>query len=231
MKPSKFKLFYLAPLMLIALALVGCTKTREEPAPPTPLSGSAAVGTTSPVVVATPTQSLVPPTLVSGSNPTTVAIEATATTAGGANAAAPVATATALPPATSATPTPIGPPLTSVPSPINPPSGSAGIHVVQPGENLFRIALRYGLDTNTLARYNGIADPNTIYVGQKIRIPGYGSVTPPGSGTGGQVYVVQSGDTLASIARKFGTTTNALMSANNLADPNLIYVGQKLNVP
>ena len=229
MKPSKFKLFYLAPLMLIALALVGCTKTREEPAPPTPLSGSAAVGTTSPVVVATPTQSLVPPTLVSGSNPTTVAIEATATTAGGANAAAPVATATALPPATSATPTPIGPPPTSAPSPINPPSGSAGIHVVQPGENLFRIALRYGLDTNTLARYNGIADPNTIYVGQKIKIPGYGSVTPPGSG--GQVYIVQPGDTLASIARKFGTTTNALMSANNLADPNLIYVGQKLNVP
>jgi putative chitinase len=68
-------------------------------------------------------------------------------------------------------------------------------------------------------------------VGQKIRIPGYGSVTPPGSGSGGQIYIVQSGDTLASIARKFGTTTNALMSANNLTNPNLIYVGQKLNVP
>ncbi|HEY84623.1 MAG TPA: LysM peptidoglycan-binding domain-containing protein [Chloroflexi bacterium] len=96
---------------------------------------------------------------------------------------------------------------------------------------MFRIALRYGLNTNTLARYNGITDPNKIYVGQKIRIPGSGSVTPPGPGAGGQVYVVQSGDTLASIARRFGATTNALMSANNLANPNLIYVGQRLNVP
>ncbi|OQY29584.1 MAG: hypothetical protein B6243_11135 [Anaerolineaceae bacterium 4572_5.2] len=42
---------------------------------------------------------------------------------------------------------------------------------------------------------------------------------------------MQSGDTLASIARRFGATTNALMSANNLANPNLIYVGQRLNVP
>jgi len=127
MKSSKFRLFYLAPLMLIALALVGCTKTREEPALPTPLSGSVSVATTSSVIVATPTQSLVPPTLVSGTDPTTVAIEATATTAGGADIAAPAATSTALPPATAVKPTPIGPPSTSVPSPINPP----GIHVVQ----------------------------------------------------------------------------------------------------
>ena len=186
------------------------------------------------VAVATPTQSLVPPTLVSGGNPTTVAIQPTATPANGANAAAPgLTTPTALPPATSApasaVPTPIGPPPASVPSSISQPSGSAGIHVVQPGENLFRIALGYGLDTNALARYNGITDPNKIYVGQKIKIPGYAS--SPGSGTGGQVYVVQPGDTLDSIARRFGTTANALMSANDLTNPNLIYVGQRLNVP
>ena len=234
MKSSKLKSLYLAPLMLIALVLVGCTKSREEPAPPTPLSGGAAAVTMPSVAVATPTQSLVPPTLVSGSNPTTVAIQPTATPASGANAAAPgLVTPTALPPATSApasaAPTPIGPPPTSVPSSVSAPSGSAGIHVVQPGENLFRIALGYGLDTTTLARYNGITDPNKIYVGQKIKIPGYAS--SPGSGTGGQVYVVQSGDTLDSIARRFGTTANALMSANDLTNPNLIYVGQRLNVP
>lgn len=44
-------------------------------------------------------------------------------------------------------------------------------HTVQAGENLFRIALRYGVDLNTLAQSNSIADPATIYVGQVLSIP------------------------------------------------------------
>jgi LysM repeat protein len=43
--------------------------------------------------------------------------------------------------------------------------------VVQPGDNLFRIALRYNMSYITLARYNNIANPSSIYVGQVIRIP------------------------------------------------------------
>ena len=45
------------------------------------------------------------------------------------------------------------------------------IHVVQPGENLFRIGLQYGIPYQTLAAYNGIPNPHLIYVGQPIRIP------------------------------------------------------------
>lgn len=45
------------------------------------------------------------------------------------------------------------------------------IHVVQAGENLFRIGLRYGFTAEELAAYNGIANPNWISVGQQIRIP------------------------------------------------------------
>jgi murein DD-endopeptidase MepM/ murein hydrolase activator NlpD len=44
-------------------------------------------------------------------------------------------------------------------------------------------------------------------------------------------YVVRSGDTLTSIARRFGTTVEAIMVANNLTDPNLIFVGQVLLIP
>jgi LysM repeat protein len=44
-------------------------------------------------------------------------------------------------------------------------------HIVQPGENLFRIGLRYGFTVAELAAYNGIANPNQIEVGQVIRIP------------------------------------------------------------
>jgi LysM repeat protein len=42
---------------------------------------------------------------------------------------------------------------------------------VRPGDNLFRIALRYGMSYLYLAQYNGIADPSRIYVGQVIHIP------------------------------------------------------------
>lgn len=52
-----------------------------------------------------------------------------------------------------------------------PPVPGETTHVVQPGENLFRIALRYNLDYQRLAEYNGLADPADIYIGQVLRIP------------------------------------------------------------
>jgi LysM repeat protein len=57
---------------------------------------------------------------------------------------------------------------TGVPVPV--PSGGT-TYVVQRGDNLFRIALRYGISYVYLAQYNGIADPSRIYVGQVIKIP------------------------------------------------------------
>ncbi len=52
-----------------------------------------------------------------------------------------------------------------------PVGGRQPVHVVQPGENLFRIALTYGVDLQTLARWNGIANPALIYAGQVLVIP------------------------------------------------------------
>jgi LysM repeat protein len=64
--------------------------------------------------------------------------------------------------------------------PVTPPTTGEIVHVVQPGENLFRISLKYNLLTSIVAAYNGITNPNLIYVGQKIRIPtGAVAVTPP----------------------------------------------------
>ena len=54
------------------------------------------------------------------------------------------------------------------------------------------------------------------------------SATPTTVGT---EYVVQRGDTLARIAARFGTTVTAILRANNLANPDVIYVGQRLIVP
>ncbi|NDJ87259.1 MAG: LysM peptidoglycan-binding domain-containing protein [Chloroflexi bacterium] len=52
------------------------------------------------------------------------------------------------------------------------PAPGETIHVVQAGENLFRIANRYGTTVQAIMNLNGITDPNRIFVGQQLRIPG-----------------------------------------------------------
>lgn len=60
---------------------------------------------------------------------------------------------------------------TGAPPAAQPGTGGETVYTVQAGDNLFRIALRYGLTVDELARYNNIADPASIKVGQQIRIP------------------------------------------------------------
>jgi LysM repeat protein len=102
------------------------------------------------------------------------------------------------------------------------------IHVVQRGENLYRIALRYGTSVSALVRANGLRNANFIYVGQRLTIPGSGG-SSGGSGSG--VHVVQAGQTLYSIALRYGTTVSAFVRANGLRNANFIYVGQRLIIP
>ena len=64
-----------------------------------------------------------------------------------------------------------------------------------------------------------------------VRTPAASPTTEPTPQTGGTVYMVQSGDTLYSIARRFGVSTQALAAANNIADPSHIWVGQRLIIP
>lgn len=114
-------------------------------------------------------------------------------------------------------------------------------HVVQPGENLYRIALKYGVTVQAIATANNIANPNLIFVGQSLNISG-GTNTgntgsqPPTGGTGttpppaSSTYTVVAGDTLSKIARQFNMTVQAIAQANGIANPNLIFVGQVLKV-
>lgn len=121
-------------------------------------------------------------------------------------------------------------------------------YTVQSGENLFRIALRFGLTVDQLAAANGITDPTRIYVGQVLIIPTPGSVpsvpadttTPttdpvavavnPAPADSALIHIVQPGQTLASIARQYGVTWQELATWNNVTDPNTIFAGQRLVV-
>jgi LysM repeat protein len=107
------------------------------------------------------------------------------------------------------------------------------VHTVQPGENLFRIALRYGTTIEAIRSANGLSS-NVIRTGQRLVIPRGGAASPSSSPSGSSAsgaYVVQRGDTLFSIAMRHGVTTSALMQANNLGGSKIIYAGQRLIIP
>jgi LysM repeat protein len=104
-----------------------------------------------------------------------------------------------------------------------------GHHTVRSGETLAGIAARYGTTTAALAKANGIADPNRIYVGSRLAIPGSGASAPAAASAG--QHTVARGDTLGRIAARYGTTISALVSTNGIRNPNLIRVGQVLTVP
>jgi LysM repeat protein len=111
-----------------------------------------------------------------------------------------------------------------------PPSYGPVVHVVQWGENLSSIAVRYGVGIHELAAANLLDDPNRVYVGQRLVIP----VTPaPAPQPAGNVmqHVVTSGDTLSALAAQYRTTVNAIVEANRLVNPSYIYVGQVLTIP
>lgn len=101
-----------------------------------------------------------------------------------------------------------------------------GTYTVVSGDTLSSIAAKFGTSWQTLQSLNGLADPNKIYPGQVLKVPGGAAPTPPPVET----YTVESGDTLSGIAAKFGTTWQNLAALNGLANPNLIYPGQVLKV-
>jgi murein DD-endopeptidase MepM/ murein hydrolase activator NlpD len=114
---------------------------------------------------------------------------------------------------------------------------------VQPGDTLSIIARRYGVASEQVAQLNHLANPSLIYVGQRLMIPSRGAVSESGDGSlaaespavaspsGGQVYVVQVNDTLARIAARYDVSVWALAQANQIVNPSVIHVGQRLLIP
>ena len=105
------------------------------------------------------------------------------------------------------------------------PSESNNIYIVKAGDSLWSIANRYGTTVAILKQLNGLSSDN-LSIGQKLYLPNQGSVEKPDNVT----YVVKSGDSLYTIARKYNTTVNDLMNLNNLKT-SLLSIGQILKIP
>lgn len=97
------------------------------------------------------------------------------------------------------------------------------IYTVKNGDTLSGIATKFGTTYQSLASINGIDNPNTIYVGQVLKIDGNvnNDLT---------YHTVASGEYLGLIANKYGVTVSQICSLNNISNPDMIYVGQNLRI-
>ena len=111
-----------------------------------------------------------------------------------------------------------------------------GVYVVKRGDTLAAIAQRFNISPRDLAANNGVLNPNIIYVGQRLVIPGspadsqHRVASPAEMPAGDGYYTVQRGDTLAQIAQNHGMVVGDILRLNGLTNPNFIWVGQKLRI-
>jgi LysM repeat protein len=89
-----------------------------------------------------------------------------------------------------------------------------------------------------LIALNALADPDRILAGQTLRIGTDASVPAPAVPTptvapsaAGAVHVVQAGENLTWIARRYGVSVDAIVAANGIANPSRVYGGQQLTIP
>jgi murein DD-endopeptidase MepM/ murein hydrolase activator NlpD len=90
-------------------------------------------------------------------------------------------------------------------------------YTLKKGETLYRISRKFDVPVDVLQRYNGIADPNSLREGTRIRIP--------------PSYTVKKGDTLYSISRQFDVDLDALMDFNGISDSTALRIGTVLYLP
>ncbi|WP_233486810.1 LysM peptidoglycan-binding domain-containing protein [Zhihengliuella sp. ISTPL4] len=114
-------------------------------------------------------------------------------------------------------------------------------HTVAAGDTVFGIAGKYGTSVSAILAANGLSAGAIIYPGQKLTVSGTTASTPAPAAapaaapetspqTGGRAHTVAAGETLFSIAQRYGTTTQSLFAWNGLDASSIIYPGQRLAV-
>ena len=103
-------------------------------------------------------------------------------------------------------------------------------------DNLSKIAKRFNTNTRFLAKINHIKNPNSLYPGQRIKIPQsslpirLAKLEVKKKRMRGDYYWVKKNDNLSKIAKRFDTNVAYLKSLNSIRDPNSLYPGQKLRI-
>lgn len=114
------------------------------------------------------------------------------------------------------------------------PAAAGGTHTVASGETVSAIAQRYGTTVSAIVAANGLDSRAFIRVGQTLAVAGAAASAPAPAAApaaSGGTHTVASGETVSSIASRYGTTVPAVVAANGLDSRAFIRVGQVLTVP
>jgi LysM repeat protein len=117
------------------------------------------------------------------------------------------------------------------------PAAASVPHVVQTGESLGSVAAANGLSTASLASFNGLSEDDWLYEGQTIQVPSAdeAAVAAPSTdtttATSSASHVVQTGESLGSVAAANGLSTASLASFNGLSENDWLYEGQTIQIP
>jgi LysM repeat protein len=123
---------------------------------------------------------------------------------------------------------PVGGPITPAPS--------NRAYVVQSGDTLSAIGVRFGVTVESIRALNNLRPADAIFPGQVLILPPTGGpvvgqpTTTPRTTVNGY-YTVRAGDTLFAIASSFAVNVYDLAEANGILNLNSIYSGQVLRVP
>ncbi|MCR4420126.1 MAG: LysM peptidoglycan-binding domain-containing protein [Clostridia bacterium] len=112
--------------------------------------------------------------------------------------------------------------------PVQCPPGST-VYTIRAGDTFYSLARRFGISVQAIINANPGVNPEALLVGQQICIPARPrpGVCPPGT----RAYRIRSGDTLYSLARRFGTTVEAIQEANPGINPLNLQINQLICIP
>ena len=108
----------------------------------------------------------------------------------------------------------------------------SGTYTVVGGDSLGAIAARFDISTKRILELNpSVINPNSLSIGQVLIVEEKAKTVSAQPSKIETVYIVQAGDSLNSIARKFSVSVPSLREANNIEDADFLSIGQKLAIP
>jgi murein DD-endopeptidase MepM/ murein hydrolase activator NlpD len=112
---------------------------------------------------------------------------------------------------------------------LTPADAEEKVHVVQQGDTIYSIAHSYDVNIDELMRSNGITNPERLFIGLRLRIPGTVDVVAKSPRPG--EHRVTKGETLYGIARRYDLSVDALLAANALPKNYVLKTGDTLSLP